>query len=435
VAADEFHSLPLLSFGRYNACRDEQRLDFTDRAMSVTLNDIRAARQRIADGVSVTPCPESRQLSPLCRAMVYCKLEYLQRTGSFKERGARNALLLLDEPQRERGVITASAGNHALGLAYHGQLLSIPVTVVMPRHAPLIKVSTCRNLAAHVVLHGETYAEALAHAESLAAQSGLRFIHGFNDKDIIAGQGTIGLEVLEQVPDLDAIVVPIGGGGLIAGVSLAIKSLRPAVQVIGVEAFHTPNFHTALAAGHPVAYEHRPTLADGLAVGKAGELPFELARSRIDDVVQVTEEELSTAVLRLVEREKSVVEGAGAASLAACIGGRTPALVGKKIVLVLAGGNIDPNVLSRVIEHALVVDGRLCRFTAAISDRPGGLARLAQAIADTGASIKQVEHDRAFAGADVSAVNVLCTVETFGPAHIETLFENLAKNGIAILSR
>jgi threonine dehydratase len=403
--------------------------------MALTLDDILAAQQRIAGSVYLSPCPESRQLSPLCNATVYCKLEYLQRTGSFKERGARNALLLLDPDQGKRGVITASAGNHALGLAYHGQLLSIAVTVVMPKHAPLIKVSTCRSLGAKVVLHGETYGEAMTHALSLAERSGLRFIHGFNDEAIIAGQGTIGLEVLAQVPDLDAIVVPVGGGGLIAGVSLAVKSLRPEVMIVGVEAAHTPNFTPSRAAGHPVEYTPRPTLADGLAVGKAGEIPFEIARTRIDRLVQVSEEELCTAVLRLVELEKSVVEGAGAAPLAACLNGRIHELAGKRVVLLLCGGNIDPTMLGRVIEHSLVTDGRLCRFTAAISDRPGGLARLAQVIASTGASVKQVEHDRAFSGADLTAVHVLCTVETFGPAHIEELFARLAENGISIVSR
>jgi threonine dehydratase len=403
--------------------------------MALNIDDIRAAGERIAGSVYQSPCPESRQLSPLCNATVYCKLEYLQRTGSFKERGARNALLLLDAEQRQRGVITASAGNHALGLAYHGQLLSIAVTVVMPKHAPLIKVGTCRSLGAQVVLHGETYSEAMAHAQSLAEQSKMRFIHGFNDEAIIAGQGTIGLEVLEQVPDLDAIVVPVGGGGLIAGVSLAVKSLRPEVMIVGVEALHTPNFTPSLAAGHPLAYTPRPTLADGLAVGKAGEIPFEIARTRIDQIVQVSEDELCTAVLRLVEREKSVVEGAGAAPLAACLSGRVPEIAGKRVVLLLCGGNIDPAMLGRAIEHSLVTDGRLCRFTASISDRPGGLARLAQVIAATGASVKQIEHDRAFSGADLTAVHVLCTVETFGPAHIEELFARLADNRISIVNR
>ncbi len=403
--------------------------------MPLTLDDILAAHERIAGGVYLSPCQESHQLSPLCHSTIYCKLEYLQRTGSFKERGARNALLLLDAEERRSGVITASAGNHALGLAYHGQLLSIGVTVVMPKYAPLIKVATCRELGANVVLHGETYSEALAHAVSLATQSGRRFIHGFNDEAIIAGQGTLGLEVLAQTPDVEAIVVPIGGGGLIAGVSLAVKTLRPDVTIVGVEAQHTPNFTRALAAGSPVAYAPHPTLADGLAVGKAGELPFEIAKSRIDRLVQVSEDELCTAILRLVELEKSVVEGAGAAPLAACLNGRLHELRGKRVVLLLCGGNIDPTMLSRVIEHGLVTDGRLCRFTATISDRPGGLAKLAQTIASAGASIKQIEHDRAFSGADLTLVNALCTVETFGPGHTEDLFARLRESGFTFVSR
>jgi threonine dehydratase len=400
--------------------------------MPLTLDDIRAAHERIASGIYLSPCPESRQLSPLCDATVFCKLEYLQRTGSFKERGARNALLLLDADERRRGVITASAGNHALGLAYHGQLLSIGVTVVMPAHAPLIKVATCRNLGAEVILHGESYGEALEHAQSLSKKTRRRFIHGFDDDAIIAGQGTLGLEILAQVPHVEAIVIPVGGGGLIAGVSLAVKSLRPDVLIVGVEAFNTPNFSAALAAGHPVPYVPRPTLADGLAVGRAGEIPFQIARQRIDTLVQVTEDELSTAVLRLVELEKSVVEGAGAAPLAACLARRVPQLLGKRVVLLLCGGNIDPTMLSRVIEHGLVADGRLCRFTANISDRPGGLAYLAQVIAATGASVKHIEHDRAFAGSDLTRVHVLCTVETFGHAHIAELLAKLRECGLLV---
>jgi threonine dehydratase len=286
-----------------------------------------------------------------------------------------------------------------------------------------------------VVLHGESYAEALIYAQSLSAQQGLRFIHGFNDEAIIAGQGTVGLEVLDQVPDVEAIVIPVGGGGLIAGIALAVKSLRPEVEIVGVEAIHTPNLGPSLAAGQPVGYTPRPTLADGLAVGKAGKVPFEIARTRIDRLVQVSEEDLCTAVLRLVELEMSVVEGAGAAALAACLDGRMPELAGRRVVLILAGGNIDPTMLSRVIEHGLVKDGRLCRFTATISDRPGGLAHLAQVIASTGASVKQVEHDRAFSGADLAAVNALCTVETFGPEHINELYARLSESGISVAGR
>jgi len=401
--------------------------------MSVTLADIQAARERIRRGIYDSPCPESIPLSELCGAEIYCKLDYLQRTGSFKERGARNALLLLDAKQRRRGVIAASAGNHALGLAYHGGLLGVPVTVVMPKFAPLIKVTTCRRLQAEIVMHGDSFAEARKRADEIASKRGLTYVHGYDDAAIIAGQGTVGLEILEQVPDVEAIVVPIGGGGLIAGVSLAVKSLRSAVQIIGVEPGRAASFSAALHAGQPVDVPVKTTLADGLAVGCVGSRAFEIARTRIDKLITVGEEDLSLAVLRLIELEKSVVEGAGAAPIAAFIDGQLPELAGKRVVVILSGGNIDPVVLTRVIERGLVADGRLCRFMAVISDRPGGLAAFAQVIAEAGASIKEVAHDRAFSGADVTATNVICTVETADRAHIERLYTLLGERGIATL--
>lgn len=400
---------------------------------NVKVEDIVAARQRIADGVYASPCPESIPLSELCGSHIFCKLDYLQRTGSFKERGARNAMLLLNQQQRENGVIAASAGNHALGLAYHGQLLGIRVTVVMPKFAPLVKVTTCRKFGAHVVLEGETFAESLHMARHMAAHNGMTFIHGFDNPAIIAGQGTLGLEVLEQVSNLEAVVVPVGGAGLIAGVSLAVKTLKPEVKIIAVEAAHAPGFSSALTAGGPIETPVYPTLADGLAVSRVGDLAFEIARPRVDRVVSVNEEELSLAVLRLAELEKSIVEGAGAAPLAACMNGKLPELAGKRVVLLLCGGNIDLKVLDRIIERGLVADGRLCRFTAIISDRPGGLARLAQLIAETGGSIKDLEHDRAFSGADITAVNVLCTVETSDRQHIAELYRRLREGGVPVI--
>jgi threonine dehydratase len=400
---------------------------------TVTIDDIVAARQRIAGGVYVSPCPESIPLSELCGATIFCKLDYLQRTGSFKERGARNALLLLTDEQREKGVITASAGNHALGLAYHGQLLGINVTVVMPRFAPLVKVSTCRRLGARIILEGDTYADARRRAIELAEHSGMTFIHGFDNSAIIAGQGTIGLEILEQVPHPDAIVVPIGGAGLIAGISLAVKTLQPEVQIIGVEAANAAAFSAALTATKPIDSPVTPTLADGLAVSRVGDLPFTIAKSRVDKVVQVSEEELSLAVMRLMELEKSVVEGAGASPLAACLGGKLPELAGKRVVLVLCGGNIDLTMLDRIIERGLVADGRLCRFTVVGSDRPGGLARIAQLIADAGASIKDITHDRAFSGPDLTAVNMLFTVETTDRQHIAELYRRLQNAKVTVI--
>ena len=386
--------------------------------MSVNLTTIRAAARRIADGVILTPCPESIPLSEITGARVYCKLDNRQRTGSFKERGARNALLQLTRPQRRHGVIAASAGNHALGLAYHGSLLKIPVTVVMPDYAPLIKITTCRRLGAHVVVQGADFAAARAHADALAAADKLTYIHGFDDPAIIAGQGTMALEILKQVPNVDAIVAPVGGAGLIAGLSVAVKALNPKVKVIGVESSATASFSAALKKGHPVTIPRKSTLADGLAVLRVGDNAFPLARDHVDRIVKVSEEWIALAILRYAEREKTVVEGAAAAPLGAMLAGKLPELDGKRVVLAVCGGNIDPAVLSRVIQRGLVADGRLCRFRATISDRPGGLAALSKVIADQGASIRDIAHDRMFSGPDVSAVHAVCTVDTKDHAHI-----------------
>ncbi|MCX6894903.1 MAG: threonine ammonia-lyase [Verrucomicrobia bacterium] len=381
-----------------------------------------------------TPCPQSIPLSEITGMKVFCKLEQLQRTGSFKERGARNALLQLPPEQRQRGVIAASAGNHALGLAYHGQLLGVPVTVVMPRFAPLMKVMNCRRFGATVELHGADIGEARAHADKIAAAKKLTYINGFDDPAIIAGQGTLGLEIVEQVPDVDAVIVPVGGAGLIAGVALAVKALKPGVKIIGVEPERAASFTAALTAGKPVAIEVKPTLADGLSVPRVGDNAFALARELVDKTVLVGEREIALAILRLLELDKSVVEGAGAAPLAACLAGLVPELKGKNVVLPLCGGNIDTPILGRVLERGLVSDGRLCRFTATISDRPGGLARFAGLIAEAGASIIEIEHDRAFSSEDLNTVNVHCVVETRNLAHADELRARLAQEGFAISS-
>jgi threonine dehydratase len=400
--------------------------------MTLTLADIRAAHRRIAGGVIVSPCPESIPLSEITGVRIFCKLDNFQRTGSFKERGARNALLQLPVPQKKSGVVSASAGNHALGLAYHGKLLGIPVTVVMPEYAPLIKITTCEKLGARVRIHGGDFASARAEADRLAEAEGLSYIHGFDDPAIIAGQGTLALEVLDQVKNLDAIVCPVGGGGLIAGVALAVKSLRPRVRVIGVESSATGNFTAALRARRPVVVARRATLADGLATLTMGSRAFALAAPRVDQVVRVSEAAIALAILRMVELEKTVVEGAGAVPLAAMMSGSLPELRGQRVALVVGGGNIDPAILSRVIEMGLVADGRLTRFTVRISDRPGGLAELSQVIAKSGASIKDIAHDRAFSGADVSAVNVACTVETRDRNHVAMLRRELRKAGFSL---
>lgn len=402
--------------------------------MPITFEDIQAAAGRIAGSVQRTPCPHSVPLSMATGCEIFCKLEFLQRTGSFKERGARNALLRLDAEHQRRGVITASAGNHALGLAYHARLLSIPVTVVMPSVAPLTKIVNCQQLGATVLLHGANIEEARCHAMELVKQQELTYINGYDHPDIIAGQGTMGLEILEQVPNLDAVIVPVGGAGLIAGMALAIKTLKPSVTIIGVEPERAASFAAAKQAGSPVLIQMQPTLADGLAVPRVGENAFQIARQFIDRLVTVGERAIALAVLRLVELEKAVVEGAGAVPLAACLAGLVPELAGKRVVLPLCGGNIDTNILGRIIERGLAADGRLCRFSAIISDRPGGLSRFAAVIAEEGASVRDIAHDRAFASEDISTVTVHCMVETRDQAHIRRLHERLAREGFAVQS-
>jgi threonine dehydratase len=398
----------------------------------VTFQDIEAARERITGAIYYSPCPLSIPLSELTGMEIFCKLDNLQRTGSFKERGARNALAQLSPDQKKRGVIAASAGNHAQALAYQGSLLGIPATVVMPKFAPLLKITNCQKLGATVVLQGNDFGEARARADQIAQENGLAYIDGYDNPAIIAGQGTMGLEIVEQIPELEAVVVPVGGAGLLAGVSLAVKTLRPNVKIIAVEAENVASFSAALHAGKPTKITMRPTLADGLAIPQVGANAFQIAQPLVDAVAIVNEQEIALAILRLIESEKSVVEGAAATTLAACMSAQLKELIGRRVVLLLCGGNIDPNVLSRVIEGGLVADGRLGRFTAVISDRPGGLADLAALIASTGASIKQVVHDRAFASPDVSAVNVLCTVETRDHQHLAELRALLKNRGVAV---
>ncbi|MCC6579980.1 MAG: threonine ammonia-lyase [Phycisphaeraceae bacterium] len=393
----------------------------------VTLEQIRQAEQAVRGRIVYTPCPRSYLLSELLGCNVHCKLDYLQHTGSFKERGVANALAHVEPGGR--GVIAASAGNHALALAYHGRQRGIPVTVVMPIFAPLIKVATCKRLGACVVQEGSSFAEAAAHARMLGKRDQLTYIHGFNNPHVIAGQGTLGLEILEQVPDVDAVIVPVGGGGLIAGVATAIKSLSPRVRIIGVEPERNPLFSQSLTQGEPVTLPIVPTLADGLAVGRMGDVSFAAAAKVVDRVVSVDESQLALAVLRLLELEKAVVEGAGASSLAAMLSGKLPELAGKTVVLPLCGGNIDPLVLRRVIEFGMSVDQRLCRLNVTISDRPGGLAALTQALAEGGASIQEIRHERIFAGPDVNRVLVQLVLETRSGDHLQQIMLLLRDKG------
>jgi len=401
----------------------------------VSLPQIVAARSRIQGAVILTPCTESAALSELTGARVFCKQEHLQRTGSFKERGARNALALLTRAQAKRGVIAASAGNHALGLAWHGRLLQVPITVVMPRFAPLVKVARCRQFGANVVLHGDTFDEAREEAARLEEQQGLTYIHPFDNPHVIAGQGTIAFELLEQAPHAEAILVPVGGGGLLAGVATVLRALKPDLEIIGVEPAGAACFAAALAANTPVRVPTSFTLADGLAVAEAGRHPLEIVRPLVNRLVTVPEEDLALAMLRLAELEKCVIEGAGAAGLAAMLGGGLPDLSGKRVILLLTGGNIDPLAHSRVIERGLAADGRIYRFDALISDRPGGLAHLSAVLAAAGVNVTEIVHNRTFAGPDLSRVHVLCTVETRDRAHIAELQHRLAENGVELVGR
>ena len=399
--------------------------------MSIPLSEIEAARARIASGISRTPCEKSVPLSEITGCQIYCKLENLQRTGSFKERGARNALMLLDEPSRQRGVIAASAGNHALALAWHGKLLNIPVTVVMPEVAPMTKIRNCRNFGARVLLHGRNIQEARSRADEIIASEGAVYINGYDDLAVIQGQGTLGLEILEQVPDVDAIIVPVGGAGLVAGVASAVKQLRPQVQIISVESEAVPSFAHALDENEPVAVEPLPTFADGLAVPKVGARAFKIAAPLINKHVVVSERSVALAIVRILELEKTVVEGAGAASLAPFLQNALPELKGKKVVLPFCGGNIDLNLLGRIIERGLAADGRLCQFRAVISDRPGGLARLADILAEEEANIVQVQHERVFATNEASKVTVECTIETRDQTHADLILSRLSDEGLA----
>lgn len=411
---------------------DITRREVISDGVRVSFRNIQEAAGRIAGHVVASPCPHSIPLSEATEMNIFCKLDYLQRTGSFKERGARNALSLLSQEQKQRGVIAASAGNHALGLAYHAQLLGIPATVVMPKFAPLMKVANCRRLGANVVLHGMDLGEARIRADEIAAEKNLSYINGFDDPAIIAGQGTMGLEIAEQIPDVEAVIVPIGGAGLIAGVALALKTLKPGVNIIGVEPECAASFTAAMQAGQPVRVDVKPTLADGLSVPQVGGNAFEIARGLVDKTVLVGEHEIALAILRLLELEKAVVEGAGAAPLAACLAGLLPELKGKTVVLPLCGGNIDTPILGRVLERGLASDGRLYRFTATISDRPGGLARFAGLLAETSASIIEIAHDRAFSSDDINTVNVHCIVETRDADHVQIVRERLDQEGFRV---
>ena len=397
----------------------------------ITFVDVEDARERIQSQIYLSPLPYSETISQLSGNRVFFKLENLQITGSFKERGALNRLLTLTPDEAKRGVIAASAGNHGMAVAYHGQRLKIAATIVMPLHAPLIKVSRVRHYGAQTVLHGSDYDAAFTEAQRLAQEKGLTFIHGFNDPWVVAGQGTIGLELYEQNPDLNAVVVPVGGGGLIAGIALILKTLNPKIHIIGVQAEAVPSMKAALEKGGPIRLPPAMTIADGIAVREVGETPFALAKHYVDDIVTVSEGEIANAVLLLLETEKTVAEGAAAVPLAAVINKKT-GLAESNVAIVITGGNIDMNLISRIIEKGLIQDGRLTRLSVVISDRPGALAQLAQRIAELGANILQIGQTRGFGEIAINETEVELILETTGPDHIARLREALHKDSFRI---
>ncbi|MBS1807160.1 MAG: threonine ammonia-lyase [Acidobacteria bacterium] len=396
----------------------------------ITLQDVQAARERLGRAIYHTPCPVSLTLSKLCGCHTYFKLENLQMTGSFKERGALNRLLQLSEAEKQAGVVAASAGNHAQGVAYHATRLGIRSVIVMPKPTPLIKVSNTRDLGGEVILHGANYDEALAQARQLAKENGFTFVHAFDDDAVIAGQGTIGLELLEEEIKFDAVVVPIGGGGLISGLAVAMKTLQPNIRIIGVEPENAASMRAALLAGQPTEISIEPTIADGLAVKRAGIHTLEVVQHYVDEVVSVSEEEIASAILKLLEIEKTVVEGAGAASLAAVLFHKVSGLSWKNVAILVCGGNIDPNLLSKIIERGLAKDGRLVRIRAIVRDRPGELAKICQIVADTGANIMDVTHNRAFGKLEVGGVELDLILETRGHDHIQQLLRAFHLEGI-----
>jgi threonine dehydratase len=397
----------------------------------ITFADIEEARERIHNQIYLSPFPYSESISSLTGNRVFFKLENLQMTGSFKERGALNRLLTLTPDEAKRGVIAASVGNHGMAVAFHSRRLDILATIVMPLHAPLIKVSRVRQYGAQIVLYGTDYDEAFAEAHRLAQERGLTFIHAFNDPWVVAGQGTIGLELHEQNPDLDAVLVPVGGGGLIGGIALVLRTLNRKIRVIGVQAESVPSMKAALKRGKPIRLSSALTLADGIAVREVGDMPLTLVKKYVDDIVTVSEGEIANAVLLLLEIEKTVAEGAAAVSLAALVNNKT-ALSDSNVGLVISGGNIDMNLISRIIEKGLIQDGRLGRLAVVISDRPGALAQLSQRIADLGANILQISQTRGFGQVAIGETEVELVLETTGLEHIERIYRALQADNFKI---
>jgi threonine dehydratase len=379
-----------------------------------------------------TPLVRATGLEDQLAASLYIKLESLQRTGSFKDRGALNRLLDLSTAEKKRGVVTASAGNHAQAVAYHGARLGIPVEVVMPEHTPLIKVANTRRFGAGVRFHGDTLSESMVEARRIEKEDHRVLVHADDDERVIAGQGTIGLELLEQLPDVKTVVVPIGGGGLISGIAVAMKEQRPDIRIVGVEASAAASALASRHAGRIVAIESADTIADGIAVKRPGELTFPLIERYVDDIVAVDEVEIAAAVHALLERQKLLAEGAGAVALAGLTTGRLQVRPGESVVMILSGGNIDLNLAGRIVDRGLVADGRLARLAVTVPDRPGSLALLTRLVAEAGANVLEVAHGRAFADISVRDVEIVMLLETRGKDHAAAIMKVLEDHGVAV---
>ena len=397
-----------------------------------TIADIHAAAERVAGEIELTPCKRSHAFADLVPCGLHLKLENMQRTGSFKERGVINRLSQLTPDEKRRGVVTASAGNHAQALAYHSGRLGIEATVVMPGTTPLMKISNSRKYGAKVVLHGKTFADALEEAHRREQADDLVLVHAFNDPLIVAGQGTAGLEILEQVPKAGVVVVPIGGGGLIAGIALAIHASRPDVRIVGVEAETAATAQASRIAGHIVDHFTDDTIADGVAVKRVGDVTYPIIEAHVADLVTVTEDEIASAILLLLEREKTVAEGAGAVGLAALLAGKLDVDAQDEVVVVVCGGNIDVNMIARIIERGLVFDGRVARLKIKVRDRPGSLARLTQAAARLGANVLDIGHRRAFADISMGEVEIVMHLETRGREHVDQIIADFQAQGLTV---
>ena len=396
-------------------------------ATMLTLQHIRDAATRLQGQVANTPFVESRTLSEVTGAQVFLKFENLQFTASFKERGACNKLAQLSAEQRTRGVVAMSAGNHAQGVAYHAQRLGLRAVIVMPRFTPGVKVERTRGFGAEVVLHGDTLDAARAHALALGEQQHLTFVHPYDDEAIVAGQGTVGLEMLEAEPDLDMLVIAVGGGGLIAGIATAAKALQPGIEIVGVQTTRFPAMFNAIKGTQHV--QGTSTIAEGIAVGTPGQVTQAIIADKVDDLVLVDEGDIEQAIVMLLEIEKTLVEGAGAAGLAALL--KDPArYAGKKVGLVLCGGNIDPLLLAAIIERGMVRSGRLARIRVSARDVPGVLARITATVADAGANIEEVHHQRAFTLLAAQNVEIALVLQTRGQPHVAQVLEALRCAGM-----